>query len=349
MKENKGLKPQHVAIAVVLAVIVLGVIGYFLFFNPSSGSSSGNSNSTISASYPPVFLTVVSNFSNPFLNQTLIVGNLSSLIPNLSVSYVDLSSPEGLALQNAVNASFAPFYVFNASILNSPAFPSLLKVLASKPNGDYVLNSFETNQGLLLNNETQPFSLKLFVTPYDPHAWQAENNTYSFLSNFSTPVNFSIGYIVGLNGSNYVSLNGPNELEETALQVCLNYQNSTDLKFYLGCLNNQLYQNFFNTSNVSMTGLFYRAYLSAQTCAEGVGAYNVSEAGACAVQCLNATLNSSNPVCNANTSILGSEYQVDQAYHVIATPTYVFNNQYVHVGVLSPGEVQKIMCELNNC
>jgi hypothetical protein len=341
------IKTNHIWIGAILVIVFLGIIVYFLFFNPSP-SIPTPTNNTITTSYPPVFLTVVSDFSSALLNQSLIDKNLSSLIPNLTISYIDFNSTEGQALQSNVNASFLPFYVFNSSVLNSPAFPTLLKVLTAKLNGSYLLTSFETHQGFLINNVEQPFALRLFVTSYDYHGWIAENETYKFLSNFSQPVNFSLNFIVGLNGSSFVSLNGPNELEEDARQVCLSQQNSTDLKFYLNCLNTNLLSDF-NTSNLSIGGMFYRAALSSQSCAAGVGAYNASLVNSCSLTCSNNTVNATVPNCTINTSILRNEFQQNQQFNVIATPTYVFNNKYVYVGVLSSQQIQSIMCKLNAC
>ncbi len=349
-KGVENLKTKHIGIAALIIIIVLGVIAYFSFFNPSP-SKSVQPNNTLTAPYPQVFLTVVSNFSNSYLNQSFLDKNLSTLIPNLIISYVDFNSILGQQLQSQVNASFLPFYVFNSSILNSPAFPSLLKVLAQKSNGDYLLDSFETNQGALINSQAQPLNLQLFVTSYDYHAWMAENQTYNFLGNASNSVNFSIHYIIGLNkslnSSQYFSLNGPNEMEEDARQLCIQQQNSSDFKYYLNCLNQNLLQDF-NTSNLTIGAMFFRAALSSKNCIEGVGAYNETQIALCSETCFNQT-NSTPQACIINETLVQNEYLLNQQYRVIATPTFVFNNKYVHVGVLSADQIKNIFCQLNQC
>lgn|GEM_PF-2689479 len=353
------MKTKHVGIAVLIIIAILGVIAYLLFFNPSNTATTPP-NPTITASYPKVFITIVSNFSNSYLNQTLLDKNLYALIPNLTISYLDFNTPEGQALQNQVNASFIPFYVFNSSIINSPAFPSLLKILTPKPNGNYLLYNFETNQGALINSSEKPFSLMLFVDPYQPASWAAENQTYNFLNNFNHTVNFSINYAISLNGSEYLSANpygltngnfqaySSSDLLEITFQLCMQQQNFTDLKYYLNCLNRLLPEDF-NASNVSLSGMFFRAALSSQSCVEGVGAYNITQLVSCGQTCFNQT-NTTQQICIANQTLIKQQYQLNQQYEITASPTYVFNNKYVYFGsILTPQQLQSILCQLNQC
>lgn len=187
-----------------------------------------------------------------------------------------------------------------------------------------------------------------------------ENQTYQFLNNFNHSVNFTINYAIGLNGSTYVSpnpynLNGTsfleyssNDLLESTRQVCLQQQNTTDMKYYVNCLNNLLLQDF-NASNVTIGGMFFRASLSSKSCVEGVGVYNETQLALCSQTCFNQT-NSTQLACIANQTLLQNEYNSNKQYDVSANPSYVFNNKYLYFGsILTAQQIQAIFCQLNHC
>ncbi|MEM3473346.1 MAG: hypothetical protein QW735_01950 [archaeon] len=175
--------------------------------------------------------------------------------------------------------------------------------------GDYYF--LKTEPIYLYDRSFKNNSLKLFVMAYCPYGNMAEDSLKEIVSSFKE-LDIEIHYIVSKEGTSFSSLHGDEELKEDMRQLCIKKYYPEKLLNYIWCVN----------ENYTDYGKCMR---------------NLSISESKIQACLNSEGN----------SLLDEDYKLTLDLGVMASPTFLLNNQILFSSAVTPQQIQQYICTEN--
>jgi len=268
--------------------------------------------STTNTLNPPVQLYVIKSKKNKINRNKQWETQLLRRFPNLTITPLSAESSRGRKIIKQAEIQTLPAYVFDRSLQNNRtdiALGLLREKLAVKKKGYFVLNSKRGVTEYFLGRKKKRHQLDLFVMSQCPFGVRAENKVINSLENnrrlWPKNFQFNIRYIVSKDsnsegedengGSSFQSLHGSAELEENIRQIVIQKYYPDKFLTYLKLRNQDyrscLWQDAAREAGVDLEKV--RNHL-------GEGA-----------------------------KMLDHDFQAAQELGIRASPTYVWENQYV--------------------
>ncbi len=300
-------------LAALVLLVAAGFVGYGKMGNPFASTPSEPEAPTEGVSEEElVTLTVLNDETCSVCDSEQIVASLEEVLGDLDVELLDISTSEGRALAEKIEAESVPAYVFESDVTETDSYAQIQRYLDAK--SDLYVLRVGGSQKLLGREPTEKPTVDLFVMSQCPYGTMAEDNMAEVLDNFGDAVDMNIYFIASEQGGNFSSMHGQVEVNEDIRQVCIADKYPDKLINYLLCVNEDIV-------NVEENW---------EACAEEAG-IPAGEIGACAQG-------------EEGAELFRENIAVAQELGITGSPGYLVNNQIMAGGLRSPEQVKQMVC-----
>lgn len=304
-----------VGIVAAIALIGVGVFGYQSMNSGESKTSATNTPDVATQEDSLVTLTILGDKTCTVCDTTAIVASLGKLFTNFDVKTLDISSTEGKALAQKIDAKSIPVYLFDASVAESNSYAQIQKYLVA--SGDSYVLKVGGDKKLIGRTPSKTAQVDLFVMSHCPYGTRAELNMKEVMANFDGQVKMNLYFIANENGENFSSLHGQPEVDEDIRQMCIIDQASEKLIDYLSCVDEDI-------SNVDTKW---------EQCATdaGINPTNVKD-------CVES---------GKGADLLRENIKVANTLGVSGSPGFLINNQVLAGGLRDSEQIKQMICGEN--
>ncbi len=232
------------------------------------------------------------------VSKDLIAG-LSNYLPPFNHTYYNYKNSKIKNLQERLSLNYLPLIIFDAEKLDDSDREILKEKRLTEKKGEFLLFSFYRLRYLtdvhLLNRKNIPNELGIFTMSLCPYGQRAESEIIRFLKENNLPIKLKLYFIADIKNGEVSSMHGVDEVEENIHQILI--QEYWPRKFY---------DYLLLTENISRFQALKKAGIS---------------------------FNKIDSLREKGESLLRENIKVAQELGVYASPTFLWENEYLISGL----------------